>query len=55
MAPPGLHALSLLPQAPKPGVIDFIRCINPVSRAQEASLVADDLSELGPGEPYKNP
>lgn len=45
----GLPAPSLRPPAPKPGVIDFIRCINPVSRAQEASLIADALSEPGPG------
>lgn len=38
--------------APKLGVIDFIRCINPVSRAQEASLIPDALSE--PWGAFKN-
>lgn len=47
--PPGDFLLSASYPRPKPGVTDFIRCINPVSRAQEASLIADGLSELGPG------
>lgn len=48
---------SLLPThpQPKPGVIDFIRCINLVSGAQEASLIADSLSELGPGGTLEEP
>lgn len=46
---PGDFLLSASYPRPKPGVTDFIRCINPVSRAQEASLIADGLSELGPG------
>lgn len=56
MTPWGLPALSLRPQPLSPEMqTDFIRCINPVSRALKASLIADALSEPGPGGAFKNP
>lgn len=52
---PGDFLLSVLYPQHEPGVIDFIRCINLVSRAQEALLIADSLLELGPGGALQEP
>lgn len=52
---PGDFLLSVLYPQHEPGVIDFIRCINLVSRAQETLLIADSLSELGPGGALQEP
>lgn len=55
--PPRDFLLSVLYPQPKPGVINFIRCINLVSRAQEGSINCRQFvgAELGPGGALQEP